>query len=153
MQTLTVLMTRDEMKLLSAVILFCVASGEYVATLTEHKNIYKKSHPGLQADFVATRDVGFYLYTTNNPTVGRKITNSTSSVSSSNFNAANPTRFIVHGWMKNYTSEFNQELTAAYLSRGNFNVKSYRVAPSKKFWIWSIIYIHKRSLSIGDTEP
>ena len=95
--------------------------------MNEEFPIYKKSHPGLQADFNATRDVGFYLYTQANPAVGQVITGTTASISGSNFNAVNPTRFIIHGYMNNNTSPVNTELTSAYLSRGNFNVVSCRI--------------------------
>ena len=89
---------------------------------------------GMDANFKADRDVFFMLYTSSNPTLGQKIANSTSSISGTNFNAVNPTRFIIHGWMNNYTSAVNTEITSAYLSRGNFNLVSNRI----KKWFLSM---------------
>lgn len=44
---------------------------------------------------LSTTPVKFYLYTQSNPTKGKKITASASSISGSNFNADHPTRYYL----------------------------------------------------------
>ncbi|XP_037947730.1 phospholipase A1 VesT1.02-like [Teleopsis dalmanni] len=71
---------------------------------------------------ISTSPVTFYLYTAKNPKKGTKITTTTKSVNKSNFNAANPTRFVIHGWTQSYLSSINSDIRQAWLSRGDYNV-------------------------------
>ncbi|XP_053953126.1 phospholipase A1-like [Anastrepha ludens] len=66
--------------------------------------------------------VTFYLYTNLNPSKGQKISESASSIQSSNFDPSNPTRFVIHGWIQSYTSGMNKDIRAAWLARGKYNV-------------------------------
>ncbi|XP_062122594.1 phospholipase A1 VesT1.02-like [Drosophila sulfurigaster albostrigata] len=71
---------------------------------------------------ITTTPVKFYLYTSSNPSKGTKITTTAKSISGSNFNAAHPTRIVIHGWTQSYTSSMNKEIRAAWLSHGDYNV-------------------------------
>ncbi|XP_011187982.1 phospholipase A1 VesT1.02-like [Zeugodacus cucurbitae] len=66
--------------------------------------------------------VTFYLYTNRNPSKGQKITESFKSITNSEFDAANPTRFVIHGWTQSYTAGMNKDIRAAWLGRGKYNV-------------------------------
>ncbi|KAH8257829.1 hypothetical protein KR038_001725, partial [Drosophila bunnanda] len=76
----------------------------------------------LESRGLTTVPVKFYLYTSSNPTKGKKITTTTKSVDASNFNAAHPTRFVIHGWTQSYTASMNKDIRSAWLSRGDYNV-------------------------------
>ncbi|XP_064552740.1 phospholipase A1-like [Drosophila montana] len=67
-------------------------------------------------------DVSFYLYTRSNPTKGKKIRASKSSINASYFNKDHPTRFVIHGWTQNHSDSMNTEITKAWLSRGDYNI-------------------------------
>ncbi|KAH8312590.1 hypothetical protein KR044_011579, partial [Drosophila immigrans] len=71
---------------------------------------------------LTTTPVKFYLYTSSNPSKGTKITATSKSISGSNFNSNNPTRFVIHGWTQNYKSGMNKNIRDAWLSHGDFNV-------------------------------
>lgn len=71
---------------------------------------------------LSTTPVKYYLYTKKNPTKGKKITASTKSIDASNFNPANPTRFVIHGWTQSYLASMNKEIRNAWLSVGDYNV-------------------------------
>lgn len=71
--------------------------------------------------FDAGSDVFYLLHTRNNP-LGVRIGMNANEIRGSTFNAANPTRFIIHGWLNNKTANVNVLTTEAYLRRGNFNV-------------------------------
>ncbi|XP_039948848.1 phospholipase A1-like [Bactrocera tryoni] len=66
--------------------------------------------------------VTFYLYTNRNPSKGQKIKESFKSISESEFDASNPTRFVIHGWTQSYTAGMNKDIRAAWLGRGKYNV-------------------------------
>ncbi|XP_050079714.1 uncharacterized protein LOC126567538 [Anopheles maculipalpis] len=73
--------------------------------------------------FTAGTDTIFRLYTRSNRDTPQVLQlNNAGSVTSSNFNAANPTRFIIHGWNNDGFSEVNTILKDAWLDRGEFNV-------------------------------
>ncbi|ALC45595.1 CG6271, partial [Drosophila busckii] len=71
---------------------------------------------------LSTTPVTYYLYTQANPNKGKKITATTKSINASGFNAANPTRFVIHGWTQGYRAGMNKEIRAAWLSHGDVNV-------------------------------
>ncbi|KAH8257830.1 hypothetical protein KR038_001726 [Drosophila bunnanda] len=71
---------------------------------------------------LTTVPVSFYLYTSSNPTKGKKITTTTKSISASNFNAAHPTRFVIHGWTQSYVNSMNKDIRNAFLSHGDYNI-------------------------------
>ncbi|KAM8704976.1 hypothetical protein ACLKA7_009436 [Drosophila subpalustris] len=71
---------------------------------------------------LSTTPVKFYLYTSSNPSKGTKITATSKSISASNFNAGNPTRFVIHGWTQTYKSGMNKNIRDAWLSNGDYNV-------------------------------
>ncbi|XP_055919604.1 phospholipase A1-like [Eupeodes corollae] len=70
------------------------------ATLTEelHQTTFKTNR---------SDKVRFFLYTQDNPTESVEIfLNDEESLMRSNFNANNPTRFVIHGWMTDHNSLF-----------------------------------------------
>lgn len=74
--------------------------------------------------FEAETDVVFILFTQNNPTSGQIIPlNDAAGLANSNFNAANPTRFIVHGWNNDGNSAVNVIIRQGYMdTHREFNV-------------------------------
>ncbi|XP_034128125.1 phospholipase A1-like isoform X3 [Drosophila guanche] len=76
----------------------------------------------LESRGLTTVPVKFYLYTSSNPTKGKKITATKKSVDASKFNAAHPTRFVIHGWTQSYTAGMNKNIRAAWLGQGDYNV-------------------------------
>ncbi|XP_055598142.1 lipase member H-like [Uranotaenia lowii] len=76
-----------------------------------------------EKQFVAAEVTTFHLFTRANPTVGQEIVlDDAASLQASNFNSANPTRIIIHGWSQSRLSDVNTVLTNAWLTRGEFNV-------------------------------
>lgn len=71
--------------------------------------------------FNAENDVVFLLFTTRNPG-GERLYFDAGQIRNTQFNAGAPCRFIIHGWNNDENSEVNTAITAAYLSRGDFNV-------------------------------
>uniref|UniRef100_A0A182J9E3 Uncharacterized protein n=2 Tax=Anopheles atroparvus TaxID=41427 RepID=A0A182J9E3_ANOAO len=73
--------------------------------------------------FTAGTDTIFRLYTRANRNTPQVVQlGNVGTLTGSNFNAANPTRFIIHGWNNDGFSEVNTILTDAWLTRGEFNV-------------------------------
>lgn len=74
------------------------------------------------------KDVKFYLYT--KKTTGAELLQivepTVDSIKKSAYNAANPTRIIIHGFTANYKAPVIQELKAAYFKRGSFNIVSFK---------------------------
>ncbi|XP_017493234.1 PREDICTED: LOW QUALITY PROTEIN: pancreatic triacylglycerol lipase-like, partial [Rhagoletis zephyria] len=69
--------------------------------------------------------VYFHLYTSENPsTADTLVTGDSQSLKESHFNAANPTRIIIHGWQSDSDADLNPLIRDAYLSTGNFNIIS-----------------------------
>ncbi|XP_054726873.1 phospholipase A1 VesT1.02-like [Anastrepha obliqua] len=66
--------------------------------------------------------VSYYLYTSKNPTTAQKISATNTSISESNFDASNPTRILIHGWLQGYKASMNTEIRDAWLSRGDYNI-------------------------------
>lgn len=73
--------------------------------------------------FVPSIDIAFLLFTRQNPTVAQRITFDLSSVQNSNFNAAHPTRFTIHGWQGTVGSAVNLRVAEAYFQLGDYNVR------------------------------
>ncbi|XP_030573757.1 phospholipase A1-like [Drosophila novamexicana] len=71
---------------------------------------------------ISTNAVSFYLYTKSNPTDGKEIKSSESSIHDSHFNKDHPTRFVIHGWTQSHSDSMNTEITRAWLSRGDYNI-------------------------------
>ena len=71
--------------------------------------------------FNAESDVFFILYTRNNRN-GVRIGMNANEIRATTFNAAHPTRFLIHGWINERNATVNVRGTEAYLRRGNFNV-------------------------------
>lgn len=71
--------------------------------------------------FNAESDVFYLLFTRSNHN-GVKIGVNANAIRGTTFNAAHPTRFLIHGWLNNKTANINELSTEAYLRRGNFNV-------------------------------
>lgn len=77
----------------------------------------------IEGSFNAAADVRFILFTVNNRNAGQTIAiNNAGQLSASHYNAAWPTRFIIHGWNSNGGSQVNTAIRNAYLNRGSFNV-------------------------------
>ncbi|XP_058126421.1 pancreatic triacylglycerol lipase-like [Anopheles ziemanni] len=73
--------------------------------------------------FTAGTDTIFRLYTRANRDTPQVVQlGQAPTLSASNFNPANPTRFIIHGWNNNGFSEVNMMLKDAWLTRDEFNV-------------------------------
>jgi hypothetical protein len=73
--------------------------------------------------FEAHRDMRFLVFTRFNPTIGQQVElNDIASVRTSNFDSKRQTRFIIHGFQSNASSEVNTVITAAYLRNDDFNV-------------------------------
>lgn len=73
--------------------------------------------------FDPPNDVGFLLFTRENPTVAQILTwNNMDSVRNSNFVANRKTIFVAHGWQSNPTTEVGPLTTAAYLEHSAVNV-------------------------------
>ncbi|TDG43616.1 hypothetical protein AWZ03_009967 [Drosophila navojoa] len=66
--------------------------------------------------------VSFYLYTQRNPTEGQLIQATKASIDASNFDAANPTRFTIHGWNSNYQDGVNSGVRNAWFLSGDYNM-------------------------------
>lgn len=74
--------------------------------------------------FIPETDIRFMLYTRRNPTVGQRILlRDLSSVTASNFVAAHPTRFTIHGWMGSEQSTVNRNVALQKFTVGEFNVR------------------------------
>ncbi|XP_017101007.3 phospholipase A1 [Drosophila bipectinata] len=71
---------------------------------------------------LTTVPVNFYLYTSSNPTKGKSIKATAKSIDASNFNAAHPTRFVIHGWTQSYVNSMNKDIRDAWLSKGDYNI-------------------------------
>ncbi|CAO1342007.1 unnamed protein product [Diamesa hyperborea] len=71
--------------------------------------------------FNAQSDVFYLLYTQSSPN-GVRIGMNANEIRGSTFNAAHPTRFLIHGWLNNQTAAVNVLSIEAYLRRGNFNI-------------------------------
>lgn len=76
----------------------------------------------MDARALSTTPVKYYLYTNINPSKGQKLTNTAKSITGSNFNPANPTRFVIHGWTQSYTSGMNKDIRNAYLRNRDYNI-------------------------------
>lgn len=73
--------------------------------------------------FDAARDTRFLVFTRFNPTVAQVVSlDDMSTVRSSNWDAARPTRVIIHGQLADAESELNILLTAAFLASSDVNV-------------------------------
>ncbi|XP_046750693.1 pancreatic lipase-related protein 3-like [Diprion similis] len=68
-------------------------------------------------------DVKFYLYTEyNQSTPAELLVNNSDSLSSSNFNASNPTILIIHGWQNTFESDGSTTVRDGYLEITGYNV-------------------------------
>ncbi|XP_020811676.1 phospholipase A1 [Drosophila serrata] len=67
-------------------------------------------------------EVTFYLYTKQNPLVGKEIATDRAFIEDSHFNKNHGTRFVIHGWGGRYTDRMNTRITSAWLSKGDYNV-------------------------------
>lgn len=79
----------------------------------------------LVSGFDRLKDVTFRLYTKENKVRGEPLTldDRGASLLTSNFNVTNPTRFLIHGWTQNGSSETNQVIRDAYNKRSDpFNL-------------------------------
>jgi pancreatic triacylglycerol lipase len=73
--------------------------------------------------FDAARDTRFLLFTRFNPTIGQLVSlDDMSTVRGSNWDAARPTRVIIHGQFGDAEAELNTLLTAAFLASSDVNV-------------------------------
>lgn len=88
-----------------------------------HLHLVDINQMDIEPAFDAWRSVRLLLITRqnrNSPLLMQH--NNTAQLRSSPFNAAWPTRFIIHGWNNNGNSGVNTAITRAYLDRGNYNV-------------------------------
>ncbi|XP_058833119.1 lipase member H-like [Topomyia yanbarensis] len=75
--------------------------------------------------FVPETDMVFRLFTRSHPTEPQFLEiGNPSSITGSNFNAAHPTRFTIHGWNGNGNDGSNTVIRDSFLSVGDFNVIS-----------------------------
>ncbi|XP_055627919.1 pancreatic lipase-related protein 2-like [Toxorhynchites rutilus septentrionalis] len=79
----------------------------------------------LEPFFNAEADMVFRLFTRRNQFQAQILgLNNPSSVQSSNFNPAHPTRFTIHGWNADGSSSMHSSIRDNYLTVGEFNVIS-----------------------------
>jgi pancreatic triacylglycerol lipase len=71
--------------------------------------------------FNAENDVNFFLYTRANPNPTRITVGDAGLLFSTTFNAANPTRLLIHGWNGGADSSVLIGAAAAYRNQGEFN--------------------------------
>ncbi|XP_023246559.1 pancreatic triacylglycerol lipase-like [Copidosoma floridanum] len=72
---------------------------------------------------ILEQPISFILYTRSNPTEGSSLfVNDTDSLTSSNFSASRPTKFITHGWKSSAFSASIVNMKQEYLARGDYNV-------------------------------
>ncbi|XP_043863123.1 phospholipase A1 isoform X2 [Drosophila mojavensis] len=93
-----------------------------------------KAVRSLLNDEIQNAPVDFYLFTKSNPTEGTNITATNNSIKESNFNANNPTRFIIHGWRQDRLSDMNNKIRDAWLSNGEYNVIVVEWASAQTFY-------------------
>lgn len=81
------------------------------------------SSESISQHFEAHRDVRFLVFTRFNPSIGQQVwLNDIASVQTSNYDAERPTRFIIHGYQSDSSSDVNIIITAAYLRSYDVNV-------------------------------
>lgn len=77
----------------------------------------------VETAFNPQQDVIFLLFTRLNPLQPQRIVlNNAATLANSNFNAAHPTRYLIHGWNGHDDTAMNNQARPALLQRGNFNV-------------------------------
>uniref|UniRef100_A0A1B0BK99 Lipase domain-containing protein n=2 Tax=Nemorhina TaxID=44051 RepID=A0A1B0BK99_9MUSC len=67
-------------------------------------------------------NVDFYLYTRANKRKPQVISMADKSIDASNFDAAKPTRIVIHGWIQNYLFPMNINIRDAWLGVGEYNI-------------------------------
>ncbi|XP_058840116.1 pancreatic triacylglycerol lipase-like [Topomyia yanbarensis] len=88
-------------------------------------NPYTVIDAELEPFFNAETDIVFRLFTRSNPNDGQVLFwNDPGSVHNSNFNPAHPTRFTIHGWNGDGTSDLNSNTRGNYFAIGDFNAIS-----------------------------
>ncbi|KAH8417470.1 hypothetical protein KR222_000503, partial [Zaprionus bogoriensis] len=70
----------------------------------------------------SSNPVTFYLYTKSNQNSPQEITANWGSISGSNFNANNPTRFTIHGWSSSADEYINYGVRNAWFTHGDMNM-------------------------------
>lgn len=100
-----------------------VPDGDYKMHLVD-LNTYEPSDA--EPFFNAANDVFFVLRSKRNPTNGERIPFNADAIRNTEFNPSLPTRFVIHGWNNEHTSDVNVQISAGYLNRGEFNVVSGR---------------------------
>ncbi|XP_037707378.1 phospholipase A1 [Drosophila subpulchrella] len=80
------------------------------------------SQEKLEGRGLTTVPVNFYLFTSSNPSSSKHIYATKKSIDASNFNAAHPTRIVIHGWTQSYLNSMNSDIRKAFLSHGDYNV-------------------------------
>lgn len=94
-----------------------------VAVSYDLKGYEIKSSESISQHFEAQRDVRFLVFTHLNPSFGQQLRlNDIASVRASNYDARRPTRFIIHGFQSDSSSDVNVVITAAYLRSHDVNV-------------------------------
>lgn len=89
-------------------------------TMMSREAIYSTE---IEGRFTAAADMIFFLFTREDPTGGQRILlEDSASLGLSNFNPANPTRFLIHGWNGNAGATSNILVRNAYTATGDFNV-------------------------------
>lgn len=74
--------------------------------------------------FNAERDVQFLLHTRQNRRIPQRITlRNLNSLTSSNYDSRRATRFLVHGWFEDSSSDINVDTAAELLEYNDFNVR------------------------------
>ncbi|CAD6994699.1 unnamed protein product [Ceratitis capitata] len=100
------------------------ADGSYTWLSTEESESLLAEHE--EKEQSQTRlslvPVNFYLYTSKNPSTAQQISETAKSILNSNFNADNPTKVLIHGWLQSYTASMNKNIRDAWLSRGDYNI-------------------------------
>lgn len=69
------------------------------------------------------RDVNYFLHTRQqNEVVSEQIWPKYDSIQSSHFNSSKPTRFLIHGYLVDQSSQFNVLILNSFFAKYDFNV-------------------------------
>lgn len=90
--------------------------------------------------FNPASDIYFRLYTSDNPTTAQTITlTNPNTLTTSNFNASNPTKVIIHGWNNNGNSPLNVWIRDAFLQIGSYNVIVVDWGLGANYWYYPTV--------------
>ncbi|XP_034830230.1 pancreatic lipase-related protein 2-like [Maniola hyperantus] len=82
----------------------------------------------------------YYLYTRHNPTTAQRLViNNDNSITSSKFNVKNPVVVVIHGYLDNTNSSFNEAIRDAYLHKSDVNIIMVDWSPVANDLYWASV--------------